>query len=128
MQPTTLKELEWIHDCTLITVVYDASNDTSQSIKLTMRCPHDLGYSPWQGKTIQLVAVDVALVKYLVFGVAGAETIDAVRSGISKEAQESTLEARRMGVRFPSMECTICFHSGSVLEVICQELQVDVKL
>jgi hypothetical protein len=44
MQPTTLKELEWIHDCVVSNVLYDASGDDGRSIKITMRCPIDLGY------------------------------------------------------------------------------------
>ena len=127
MQSTTLKELEWIHDCALLGVLYDASSDAGRSIKLTMRCPTDLGFAPWEGKNLQLVAVDIALMKLIVCGVAGPETIDAIRPGISKTVQESTMDARRMGVRFPRLEFTISFHSGSALEVICKDLQVDVE-
>ena len=36
MQATTLKELEWIHDCALLGVLYDTSSDAGQSIRLTM--------------------------------------------------------------------------------------------
>jgi hypothetical protein len=126
MQPTTLKELGWIHDCALLSILYDTSSDAGQSIRLTMRCPTDLGYAPWEGKNLVLAAIDVAMSKHVVCGVAGPETIDAVRPGISAAVRESTMEARRMGVRFPSLEFTISLHSGSALEVICQELQVEV--
>ena len=126
MQSTTLKELEWLHDCALLSVLYDSSRAAGQSIRLTMRCPTDLGYAPWQGKNLVLAAIDVAVSKHVVCGVAAPETIDAVRPGISAAVRESTMEARRMGVRFPNLEFTISLHSGSSLEVICQELQVDI--
>jgi hypothetical protein len=128
MQPTTLKELEWIHDCVLLNVLYDASSDAGRSIKLVMRCPTDLGYAPWEGKRLQIVAADVALMKHVLWGVAGPETIDAIRSGVSDAVRESTMEARRMGARFPSLEFTISFSSGSAIELICQEVQVDVRV
>ena len=127
MQSTTLKELEWIHDCVLTDVLYDASSESVRSIKLSMRCPTDLGYAPWDGKGLVLVAIDVAVSKHIVWGVAGAETIDAVRPGISAAVRESTREARRMGVRLPSLEFTVSFHSGSELEVICDRLEVAVS-
>jgi hypothetical protein len=73
MQATTLKELEWIHDCALLGVLYDTSSDAGQSIRLTMRCPTDLGYAPWAGKTLVLAAIDVAMSKHIVCGVAGCE-------------------------------------------------------
>jgi len=91
-----------------------------------MRCPTDLGYAPWEGKNLVLAAIDVAVSKHVVCRVAGPETIDALRPGISGDLRESTMAARQMGMRFPNLEFTICFHSGSSLEVICQELQVDI--
>jgi hypothetical protein len=127
MQATTLKELEWIHDCALLGVLYDTSSDAGQSIRLTMRCPTDLGYAPWAGKTLVLAAIDVAMSKHIVCGVAGPETIDAVRPDISVAVRESTMEARRMGVHFPNLKFTIRLHSGSALEIICRELHVDVS-
>ena len=126
MLPTTLKELEWVHDSILLNLVYDASSDAGRTIKLAMRCPTDLGYAPWNGKNIVLVGVDVALMKQVVWGVGGSETIDAIRPGVSDAVRESTMEARRMGVRFPSLEFTISFHSGTTMEVICQALQVEI--
>ena len=121
------KGTEWIHDCDLLALLYDASSESSRLVKVTVRCPANLGYSPWEGKTLQLVAVDVALMKHVVCGVAGPETIDAIRSGISKDSREITVQAKTMGVRFPSLEFTISFQSGFGLEVICEGLQIDVE-
>lgn len=126
MPSTTLNELECIHDCVLLSVLYDASSNTGQTIRLMMRCPIDLGHAPWEGKNLMLTAVGVAVSQHVVCGVAGTETIDAVRPDISAVVREGTVAARRMGVRFPELEFTISFHSGSSLEVICQELWVDV--
>jgi hypothetical protein len=126
MQPTNLKELEWLHDCVLLHVVYDIPSNAGWSIKLAMRCPADLGYAPWEGKTLTVTAIDVATSTHVVHGVAGQETIDAIRPGISAALRESTMEGRRMGIRFPDLEFTVCFHSGSAIQVICQKLQVDV--
>src|SRR4051812_6969739 len=105
MQPTTLKELEWLHDCAVLSIMFEASS-TGRSIRLTLRSPADLGYTPWEGKNLVLAAIDVAVSKHVVWGIAGLETIDAVRPGISPVTRESTMEARRMGVRFPNLEFT----------------------
>jgi hypothetical protein len=126
MRPTALAELEWVHDCTLLSVLYDTSSDAGRWITLTMRCPTDLGYAPWEGKKLVLAAIDVAVSKHVLWSVAGPETIDAVRAGVSTDVRENTVDARRIGARFPSLEFTISFHSGSSLEVICRELQVEV--
>jgi hypothetical protein len=127
MQSTTLTELEWVHDCTLLGVIYDTLSDAGRSITLTMRCPTDLGYPAWEGKDLVLTAIDVAVSKHVLWGVAGPETIDAVRSGVSTSLRESTEEVRRAGGRFPSLEVTISFHSGSSLEVVCRELRIETR-
>jgi hypothetical protein len=127
VQSTTLTELEWVHDCTLLSVIYDTVSEAGRSITLTMRCPTDLGYPAWEGKDLVLAAVDVAVSKHVLWGVAGPETIDAVRAGVSTSLRDSTEEVRRAGGRFPSLEVTISFHSGSLLEVVCHELQIEVS-
>jgi hypothetical protein len=128
MESTTLKELEWLHDSIVFSVIYDASNSLGRMVKLAIRCPADLGFAPWEGKTLVLVATDVVVSKHVVWGwVTAPETIDAVRPGVTTAVRESTMEARRMGERLPNLEFTICFHSGSMLEVICRDIQVEIQ-
>jgi hypothetical protein len=125
MQSTTLKELRWIHDCILHSITYDASSGSGRSIRIAMRCPPDLGYAPWEGKNLVLVAIDVALSKHFVRGVGGPEIVDAIRSDVSADVQESMVQAMKLGARFPNLVFTMTFHSGSMLEVVCQDLQIE---
>jgi hypothetical protein len=69
MKATTLKELGWIHDCDVFGVLYDTSNDADRSIKMTMSCPKDLGYEPWAGKNLTLIATGVALMDFITHNV-----------------------------------------------------------
>src|SRR5277367_1744931 len=108
MQAITMKDLEWLHDCVLLDVIYDASSDAGRLVKWRMRCPDDLGYTPWNGKELVLLALDVYMLQHIVWGfVAGPETIDAIRPGTSDATQESMMDARRAGIRFPDIEFTI---------------------
>jgi hypothetical protein len=124
MQTVTLSELAWMHDCVLINIVYDASNDAGRNVTWTMRCPDDLGYASWEGKTIELTAVDVTMLRHFAWGVTGKETINAIRPGISDAAKDSTMDARNAGVCFPDVEFTMDMHTGSFVEVICSKLQI----
>jgi len=126
MEPTTLKQVEWIHDCVVRNIVYDASK-AERSLSISMDCPHDLGYQPWAGRRIVLTAVDVAAIRQSVWATANPETIDAIRPEITTDFQKNTAGFRRLGVRFPSLEFTASFHSGSALEVICESLQVTIE-
>ena len=128
MRPTTLKELGWLHDSVVLNVIYDASQDAGRLLKLVICCHPDCGYEPWEGKNLVITAVNVAVIKYVVWGwVTAPETIDSIQPGVSKAVEESTMRAKRAGARFPNLELTISFHSGSQLEIICQDLQVKVE-
>jgi hypothetical protein len=125
MRLTDLKELEWIHDCSLLDISYNNFAEAGCSIKITVRCPSDLGNLRWNGKILLLEAVEVAASSYVFWGTAGSETIDSISPGISSAFRESTMKARQMGVRFPSLEFIIRFTTGSALEIICENLQID---
>jgi hypothetical protein len=128
MPLTTLKELEWIHDCVVTKITYENESEKERSIRLEMECPFDLGYAPWQGKHLILIISGVAASKHIVWVIAGLDSIDSIRPGISEGLRPQMLEAIRAGGRFPSVECTVVFHSGSSLEVVCKGLQIEVKL
>lgn len=119
-----MNELAWIHGCVLLNVVYDASSDAGRIVKWSIRCSEDVDYTPWQGRDLVLIAVDVAMLKHIAWGVAGRETINAIRPGVSDAAQESAMDAREAGVRFPDIEFTMDMHSGSSVEVICSKLEI----
>ena len=128
MVPTTLKELGWLHDSVVLSVSYDASQAAGRLVKLAIRCHPDCGHAPWAGKNLSIAAVNVAVLKHVLWGwVTEPETIDSIRPGVSRAVEESTVESKRMGLLFPDLAFTVIFHSGSFLEVICQTLQVDIE-
>jgi hypothetical protein len=91
-----------------------------------MRCPDDLGYEPWEGKLLVLAAIDLVGSKHIVYCVAGSEIIDHINPGVSLVFRESAMKGKPTGVHF-NFEFTITLISGSTLEIICQELQVEVS-
>ena len=126
MRETSLEELAWLHDCDVTKIAYDFIRDDEKSIALTMRCPDDLGYAPWEGKTLTLALVDVRASRQFLWSTHGSESLDAIRPGISDEMRQEILRATKLGARYPGLECTLVFHSGSWIESICRELQVDI--
>ena len=119
------EQLDWVHDCALISIQYEASDSATRSLAVTLRCPPDLGLAAWAGKTLIIFAVGVAAVKLEAWSiVADGETMEAIREGVSPAMDESTAEARRMGIEFPGTRLTFVFQSGSSLEVICETVQI----
>lgn len=127
MCPVSLQELAWLHDCNLISVLYDPSNPAARVIKIAIQCPTDLGHAPWEGRKLVIVAIDVALSIYTLWGVGGDEMVDAIRPGISPSLEQAMVEPKQLGARFPELAFGISFISGSLLEIVCRELEVEVE-
>ena len=128
MRATSLDELAWLHDCDVTKIAYDFTREDGKSIALTMRCPEDLGYAPWEGKTLTLVLVDVRASRQILWSTHGLESLDAVQPGISDDMRQEILRTTKLGARYRGLECTLVFHSGSWIELICRELQVDISI
>ena len=128
MKPTTLEELGRLHDCDVTSIAYDISRAMGRTIRLTMTCPSDFGYPEQNGRTLVLVAEDVAFSQHATVYVAAPETIDALVPGVSPQLVELGAESRRRGAsRFPAVEFTVVFNTGSSLEVVCRSLQVEIS-
>jgi hypothetical protein len=125
MRLTSIEELDWLHDSDVLSISYDTAGETDWPIKLTLLCPIDSGFAPWEGKRLVLAATDVVSSKHVVFQVMGTETFDYVKPGVSASLRQSTMKGRPADVSF-NFEFTITFISGSTLEVICKGLEVDV--
>lgn len=93
MKPTTIEELAWIHDCDLLHLIYNAPGSGPRSIELTFDCPPDLGYAPWEGKRLVLVAAHVFVSEHFVFAIAGPESINAIRAGVSPQLRARIADA-----------------------------------
>ncbi len=126
MRATSLEEVAWLHDCDVTKIAYEFTRDDGKSIALTMRSPDDSGYAPWEGKTLTLVLVDVKASRQFLWNTHGLESLDAIRPGISDEMRQEVMGTTKLGARYPGLECTLVFHSGSWIESICRELQVDI--
>jgi hypothetical protein len=127
MQLISLEDLGWLHDAVVFSIAYDASDESSRSVKLTMRCNDEAGYPPWNGKDLVLIAVDVAVMTFVGRGaIIGPETFDQAYARVSDTLHESVVESQRMYPEYPRLEFSMCFHSGSEIEIICKNLQVEV--
>lgn len=126
MQNVDVAVLEWLHDCCLETIVYEANTEGDRDVTLTICCPTDLGFALWAGKTLTIKATRVAASRHLMHVYGSSDAVDAVRPEISVELRETVDAGRKMGIAFPTTEITVVFHSGSTLELICDAIQVEV--
>lgn len=126
MQATSVEEMEWLHDCWVSAVVYEPADQDSPSLTLHLKCIEDLGYPPWDGKKLRIVASGLVMLRLVGWGVIGRDSVDRVRPSVSAEARESTMEVRRHATSFPAVEFTLLLHSGGFIECICEQLRCEV--
>lgn len=124
---TSLRDLEWLHDERLLSLRFDAATDGGRVATLHLACAQDAANPAWAGRQLTVRFRGVARVLYAGIAVsAAADTVDAIRPGVSEQLRASTSNARRLGIEFPASEATISFHSGSMLELIFDSVTIDV--
>ena len=84
---------EYLHDCDLERMVYEPDAPSGRTLSLTLTCPHDLGYEPWNGKRIVLRATDVHAMQLFTWPVGGGETVTGVHPHISERMREDLLRS-----------------------------------
>ena len=127
MRSINMSELDWIHDCQCDSIVHVFDRTDGRIIRLAIQCPADLGYAPWNGRTLTIEAIDVAVCHHILWSVAGLEAIDSINVGVSNSLRDSMSIPQAKGVRFPAQEFTISFRSGSTLEIVCRELRIHIS-
>src|SRR5512143_3865422 len=105
-------------------MVYEPDAPSGRTLSLTLTCPHDLGYEPWNGKRIVLRATDVHAMQLFTWPVVGGETVTGVHPHISERMREVLLRSTLR--RSWPFEVHVEIASGSWLEFICEKVEIVV--
>jgi len=126
MQVSELIELlAYLHDADFLQFRYDPSATEKRAV-WDVKCHPDCGFDPWNGRTLQITASDVWLLRWTAHGhFVGSDSINMWDQGVSAESLRTLNEERRAGLDPPALMFSIVFHSGSVCEFVCRHLKVD---
>lgn len=127
MCPTNFAELGWLHDSIVHSIEYDASGAAGRDVRISITCPRDIEYTQWAGKDLLLVARDVLAMKHLVWSTEGVESINAIQTDLSIDTREQLRLSERGNSRFSGLTVAVIFHSGSSLEMICNDFTVEIR-
>jgi hypothetical protein len=115
-----------LHDARLLGVQVDFSTEV-RNIAFTAAYHRDCGLASVAGKTVKLTAQDITLLQSRVHGaMANPETIDACELSVSEGATAHLKEWLRIGGRDPKTRLSLTTHSGSVWEVMCESLSLNI--
>jgi hypothetical protein len=127
MRIRDMARLEYLHDAVVseIAIIYAAD---SKSIRIVVACDEECGYEDWSGKDLEVTLSRVLLAFGLVLGhVAGPDAVQSFYEGASTEMMQKVQELRDAGISPPATFLRLTLHSGSEIEIACDEVDVCVN-
>ena len=116
--------LDYLHDATLHWVRVDVLPD-ERRLTFAATFDRDCGDSELGGKSIEVCASDITLVRACVHGAfKGVEYITSVDRGVSSQSRTMVDSGIKVGLRRPLIEMTIASNSGSSWEICCQSVVI----
>jgi hypothetical protein len=126
MKLDDLELFAYLHDSTVLSVLYEIDISGTRTLAFTVQCHPDVGYPLWNGRTLQVLATYVLLFRCNAWGyTSNKEEIDSWREGVSKETRASLGKLEEAGVSVPHHLFTVSLQSGSVLEFACHDIAVN---
>ena len=127
MTKTTLENVLYLHDATISEFALFTGENGDRGLRMRLRCDTDCGYDEWNGKTIQVLFVDPLIVNGELFGhMANVDSFNSWGKAKSTRIIEQIERMKDVGIPAPLHLVELVFHSGSVFEVACDEVRIDV--
>ena len=121
------KKTAFLHDAEVreLGVVIDQHGE--RTFRVLLRCDPEWGYEAWNDREIRVDFCDPIVILGELFGhMANAETLDAWRDLTSAKMESHIKTLTDAGIRDPKHLIQLVFHSGSIIEVACEEIHVHV--
>lgn len=127
MNITDLEQLEYLHDAIVKEIAFAYTN-SSKGLRISSICNGDCGYHDWNGKTVIVTLSQVTRASGVLLGhVAGRDMIQSFSEGASAEMKLNIDKLCSIGVVAPKVFLRLTLHSGSELEIACDEITVYVE-
>lgn len=120
-----LDDLKWFHDCKVQAISIGWKPVTR--LQITVVCPVDLGLPRWDGKTVAIIADDISMLDYELRVSSDEDSISSIREGIRSTSLEAAIaRSMKIGFRLPPCLLSICFSSGSLIQLLCNATRIVV--
>jgi hypothetical protein len=123
-----LDHLAYLHDAKCLEITWDCSHPSHRMIRMLLVVSRDAELPAWNGQTLQITLSSVLATQSTFWSTFGIETVDSWRPGISAFLEQQCLSLSSKGITIPPLKFTISFHSGSEIEVVCDNVNAVVKI
>lgn len=118
--------LEYLHDATVSTIVYDCKDTSSRSIEILVTCAPDAGFTMWNGKRLRIRLESVVLLSFYAFGaIVGREEIDSWTTNVTESLEVELQRLRSAGVDCEGEVFMVAFQSGSLMQGVCKRITAE---
>jgi hypothetical protein len=125
MTTETVSNTEYLHDAEVYEFRLSIDESGNRKLQLKVRCDPECGYEIWNDRHLCIEFVDPFIVHGDLFGhMANAETLNSFDFESTSRMSVSIAKMTESGLSTPKHIVSMNFHSGSNLEVACQELNI----
>ena len=127
MTTMQLENVSYLHDSTVSEFLLHTTETGERELRLRFRCDVDCGYDKWNGKTIQVLFVEPLIVNGQLYGhMSNVDSFNSWGEAKSEKMIEQIQRLKDVGIPVPRHLVELVFHSGSVFEVACDEIRLEV--
>jgi len=116
----------YLHDAEIKDISLSIASDGIRTVTISMTCDSDCGYVPWNGQNLHIKFVDALVVNAEFFGyTSNPETLDSLMRQSSAKLDKIIKKLVDCGIGQPRLYFTLSFHSGSSLDIACNEVSLE---
>jgi hypothetical protein len=126
MRLDDVNQLEYLHDATVSEVILGYSGD-SKDLRMVVTCDEECGHPDWAGKTVTVIFSNLLRAAGTWLGhVVGQDAVSSIGEGGSIDMKQSIEALCRMGIAPPRRLLRLTLHSGSEIDIACDEVDIRV--
>jgi len=115
---------DYLHDATVFEIAIQIDHSGNRRLRVRMTCDTDCGCDELSNRNIDVLFDDPVIILAELFGhMANAEEFNSWNDVTSETMKRKLTRFTESGLPMPKHVVELVFHSGSVIEVACNDIQ-----
>lgn len=115
-----------LHDAYVYSIGLMIDGERNRLMAMRMHCHPDCGFNGWNDKKLQIEFVEPLVIQGELLGhMANAEEVNKFDFKVTERIADSIKRLTDAGIAPPAEVVSIVLHSGSQLDIACQEIRVS---
>jgi hypothetical protein len=121
-------DTDYLHDATVSEIRLQIDDDGNRQLRMQLRCDADCGCKDLNGRIVNVIFKDPVIILGALYGhMANEESFDSWNDFVTDDMKRRIATLVASGIAAPKHLVGLGFHSGSTLDVACNEIQFEVS-